>query len=46
MLAFLAGDYDGVIGWLGAAWIGLIAWGFWRWTTPGVASQPARRAKA
>lgn len=28
-LAFLAGSYDGVIGWLGAGWIGLLAWGFW-----------------
>lgn len=29
-LAFLAGSYDGVIGWLGALWIALIAWLFWR----------------
>jgi membrane protease YdiL (CAAX protease family) len=29
MLAFLAGDYDGVIGWLAAAWIGLLALLFW-----------------
>lgn len=29
-LAFLAGGYDGVIGWLGAAWIGLILWLWWR----------------
>jgi len=31
-LAFLAGDYDGVIGWLAAAWIGLLAWAYWRWS--------------
>ena len=35
-LAFLAGDYDGVIGWLAAAWIGLRAWAYWRWSAPGV----------
>jgi len=35
-LAFLAGDYDGVIGWLAAAWIGLLAWAYWRWSAPGV----------
>jgi len=29
-LAFLAGDYDGVIGWLAAVWIGLLAVAFWR----------------
>jgi membrane protease YdiL (CAAX protease family) len=29
-LAFLVGDYDGVIGWLAAAWIGLLAAVFWR----------------
>ncbi len=29
-LAFLTGGYDGVIGWLGAAWIGLIIWLWWR----------------
>jgi membrane protease YdiL (CAAX protease family) len=33
-LAFLAGDYDGVIGWLAAAWIGLLAWAYWRWSAP------------
>jgi len=33
-LAFLAGDYDGVIGWLAAAWIGLLAWVYWRWSAP------------
>jgi membrane protease YdiL (CAAX protease family) len=32
-LAFLAGDYDGVIGWLGAVWIAAIAWAFWRMGT-------------
>ncbi|MCF7985846.1 MAG: CPBP family intramembrane metalloprotease [Thiohalocapsa sp.] len=31
-LAFLAGNYDGVIGWLAALWIGLLAWLFWRWS--------------
>ncbi|MBK1722477.1 CPBP family intramembrane glutamic endopeptidase [Thiocystis violacea] len=29
-LAFLAGDYDGTIGWLAAAWIGLLALAYWR----------------
>lgn len=29
-LAFLVGQYDGVIGWLGAFWIALIAWVYWR----------------
>lgn len=29
-LAFLAGHYDGVIGWLAAFWIALLAWGYWR----------------
>jgi membrane protease YdiL (CAAX protease family) len=29
-LAFLTGSYDGVIGWLGAAWIGLIIVLWWR----------------
>lgn len=33
-LAFLAGDYDGVIGWLAAVWIGLLAWAYWRWSAP------------
>ncbi|MEA1051105.1 CPBP family intramembrane glutamic endopeptidase [Lamprobacter modestohalophilus] len=32
-LAFLAGQYDGVIGWLAAVWIGLLAWGYWQVTT-------------
>jgi membrane protease YdiL (CAAX protease family) len=30
--AWLVGDYDGMIGWLAAAWIGLLALGYWRWT--------------
>lgn len=30
-LAFLAGDYDGVIGWLSLAWIGVLTAGYWRW---------------
>lgn len=30
-LAFLVGDYDGVIGWLAAAWIGLLALVYWSW---------------
>lgn len=25
----LVGQYDGVIGWLGAVWIAALAWGFW-----------------
>jgi membrane protease YdiL (CAAX protease family) len=29
-LAFLTGDYDGVIGWLAACWIGLLALLYWR----------------
>ncbi|MGB5834415.1 MAG: CPBP family intramembrane glutamic endopeptidase, partial [Thiohalocapsa sp.] len=33
-LAFLTGDYDGVIGWLAASWIGLLAWVYWRWSAP------------
>ncbi|NEV63739.1 CPBP family intramembrane glutamic endopeptidase [Thiorhodococcus minor] len=28
-LAFLVGDYDGTIGWLAAAWIGLLALAYW-----------------
>lgn len=28
-LAFLVGDYDGTIGWLAAAWIGLLALVYW-----------------
>ncbi len=31
-LAFLAGDYDGMIGWLAAAWIGVLALGYWGWS--------------
>jgi membrane protease YdiL (CAAX protease family) len=27
--AFLAGNYDGVIGWLGAMWIAFLGWAFW-----------------
>lgn len=37
-LAFLAGDYDGVIGWLAAAWIGLLAVAYWRWSAARVRS--------
>lgn len=33
-LGFLAGDYDGTIGWLSIAWIGLLAAGYWRWGAP------------
>ncbi len=33
-LSFLAGQYDGVIGWLGVFWIALLAWIYWRVTTP------------
>ena len=31
-LAFLVGDYDGMIGWLAMVWIGLLGWGYWRLT--------------
>lgn len=31
-LALLAGGYDGVIGWLAMAWIGLLAVSYWWWT--------------
>ena len=30
--AFLAGDYDGVIGWLSLAWIGVLTAGYWHWS--------------
>jgi membrane protease YdiL (CAAX protease family) len=40
-LAFLAGDYDGVIGWLAAVWIGLLAWGYWRMVAPKPSLRPA-----
>jgi membrane protease YdiL (CAAX protease family) len=30
--AFVAGQYDGVIGWLAALWIGLLAWVYWRFS--------------
>jgi membrane protease YdiL (CAAX protease family) len=30
--AFLVGSYDGIIGWLAAVWIGLLALLFWGWT--------------
>jgi len=33
-LAFLVGSYDGVIGWLAAAWIALLAWLYARRTAP------------
>jgi len=29
-LAFLAGDYDGIVGWLSLAWIGALTLGYWR----------------
>jgi membrane protease YdiL (CAAX protease family) len=29
-LAWLAGHYDGVIGWLAAFWMVLLAWGYWQ----------------
>lgn len=29
-LAFLAGGYDGVIGWLGAVWILILTWLYWQ----------------
>jgi hypothetical protein len=31
-LAFLIGDYDGMIGWLAMVWVGLLGWGYWRLT--------------
>lgn len=31
-LAFLVGDYDGMIGWLAMVWIGLLGWAYWRLT--------------
>jgi len=34
-LAFLAGDYDGIIGWLAAVWIGALAALFWAWSDHG-----------
>lgn len=40
--AFLAGQYDGVIGWLAVAWIAFLAWLYWRFT----AWQAKRRARA
>lgn len=33
-LAFLAGDYDGMIGWLSIVWIALLSIGYWRWSAP------------
>ncbi|KAA6185402.1 CPBP family intramembrane metalloprotease [Thiohalocapsa marina] len=33
-LAFLVGDYDGIIGWLAAAWVGLLALLYWRFSRP------------
>jgi membrane protease YdiL (CAAX protease family) len=38
-LAYLAGDYDGVIGWLAAGWIGVLALGLARLVPPGVDPQ-------
>lgn len=32
VLAFLAGDYNGVIGWLSVAWIGALTAGYWHWS--------------
>ncbi len=29
--AYLAGDYDGMIGWLAAGWLGLLNLAFWYW---------------
>lgn len=37
-LAFLAGGYDGVIGWLSIVWIGVLSAGYWRWSK-GVAAR-------
>lgn len=32
--AYLVGSYDGMIGWLAAVWIGLLALGYWRLALP------------
>ncbi|CRI64588.1 Abortive infection protein [Thiocapsa sp. KS1] len=40
--AFLVGSYDGIIGWLAAAWIGLLAVAYGRWMRGG--PSPARGA--
>jgi uncharacterized protein len=41
-LAFLAGDYDGVIGLLSLAWIGVLTLSYWRWSgrRPGASKPP------
>lgn len=44
--AFVTGAYDGVIGLLAAAWIGALAWGFWRvsgWRRGAGAPDPGER---
>lgn len=41
-LAFLVGQYDGVIGWLAALWMLLLAWGYWKIT----AWRASRRAES
>ncbi|MGD8206605.1 MAG: CPBP family intramembrane metalloprotease [Thiohalocapsa sp.] len=50
-LAFLAGDYDGVIGWLAALWIGGLAWAYQHWSrvpavAPGTNARLAHRDPA
>ena len=45
-LAFLAGDYDGVIGWLAVVWIGAVGWVYWRTSAPGAAAGGAATADA
>jgi membrane protease YdiL (CAAX protease family) len=39
--SWLAGDYDGTIGWLAAAWIGFLALGYWAWS-----GRSVRRARS
>jgi membrane protease YdiL (CAAX protease family) len=43
-LAFLAGDYDGTIGWLSTAWIGLLTLVLWIWSTRRTGIRLQRRA--
>jgi len=46
-LAFLAGDYDGVIGWLAVLWLALLSWLVWRFGVApgrGAATSPPEAA--
>ncbi len=40
-LAFLAGDYDGMIGWLSMVWIGGLGWVYWHLSGPRAGSETA-----